>query len=180
MNSLYLQLFLQFFHIGVFSFGGGYATLPFLYRISEEFHWYSISQLTNMLALSSVTPGPIGINMATFTGFSTSGITGSLIATTAIILPSIIFVIIVSKIIDKFRDNPYIKNITKTLKAVGCALLTSVLLKLLLSSNLGLIGVIILSVFIITSFINKKDPLFYLGTGALIGLALGCLNLIGV
>ena len=64
--NLFIQLFLQFFHVGVFSFGGGYATLPFLYDIAEKYHWYSAKQLTDMLAISSITPGPIGVNVATF------------------------------------------------------------------------------------------------------------------
>ena len=64
--KLLIQLFLQFFHVGVFSFGGGYATLPFLYDIAEKFHWYTSKQLTDMLAISSITPGPVGVNVATF------------------------------------------------------------------------------------------------------------------
>ncbi len=180
MIKLLLQLFWQFFHIGIFSFGGGYATLPFLYYISEHFHWYSTSQLTNMLALSSVTPGPVGINMATFTGFTTSGIIGALTATSAIILPSLIFVFFVSKIIDKFQNNIYVKNTIKTLKSVGCALLTCVAVKLLFNSNLNLIGSIILLFFLISAFLQKKDPIFYLSAGAIVGIIAGYLNLIGV
>ena len=180
LSSLYLKLFLQFFYIGLFSFGGGYATLPFLYDIAEKFHWYSISQLTNMIALSSVTPGPIGINMATFAGFTTSGILGALIATTSIVLPSLIFVTVVSKIIDKFKTNPYVNNVIKTLKPAGCALLTAVLIKLLFSTNLHLIGFILLIVFIISACIKKREPLFYLGISAIIGIVCGYLNFIGV
>ena len=103
--KLLIQLFLQFFHVGVFSFGGGYATLPFLYDIAEKFHWYTSKQLTDMLAISSITPGPVGVNVATFAGFTTKGILGALIATTAVILPSFIIVTIVSKVLDKFRTN---------------------------------------------------------------------------
>ena len=126
MIKLFVQLFFQFFHIGVFSFGGGYATLPFLYEIAEKFHWYSTRQLTDMLAISSITPGPIGVNMATFAGFSTSGILGALIATIAIVLPSLIIVTITSKIIDKFKTNLYVKNAVRALKPAGCALLSAV------------------------------------------------------
>lgn len=180
LNSIYLKLFLQFFHIGIFSFGGGYATIPFLYDIAEKFHWYSVSQLTNMLAVSSITPGPVGINMATFAGFTTSGISGALLATGAIILPSLFFVTIVSKIIDKFRTNKYINNVIKTLKPAGCALLTAVLIKLLFTSNLHFIGSFILIALVISACIKKQDPLFYLASGAIIGLVCGFLNLIGV
>ena len=100
-----LQLFCSFFNIGLFSFGGGYATLPFLYDIADKFHWYSSKQLTDMLAVASITPGPVGVNVATFAGFTTSGILGALIATTAVILPSFIIVSIVARVLDKFKTN---------------------------------------------------------------------------
>lgn len=180
MNNLYLQLFLQFFHVGVFSFGGGYATLPFLYDIAEKFHWYSSKQLTDMLAIASITPGPVGVNVATFAGFSTSGILGAIIATTAVILPSFIIVTIVSKVLDKFKTNKTVKGAIKGIKAAGCALLTSVGIKLLFTSDLHLLGTILLIVFVGTSFVKRQDPLFYLGVSAVIGLGLGYFNLIGV
>lgn len=180
MLNLYSLLFLQFFHIGIFSFGGGYATLPFLYDIAEKFHWYSTNQLTDMLAISSLTPGPVGVNMATFAGFTTSGVTGAFIATTAIMLPSFIIVSIVYKILDKFKTNTYVKSAVSALKPAGCALLSAVGIKLLFTSNLHLIGILILAAFIISANIKKFDPLFYLGISALIGLILGQLNLIGV
>lgn len=178
--KIFLQLFVQFFHIGVFSFGGGYATLPFLYDIAEKYHWYTTKQLTDMLAISSITPGPVGVNVATFAGFATSGILGSIIATTAIILPSFIIVTIVSKTLDKFKTNPYVKGALKTIKPAGCALLSAVGIKLLFTSNLHLFGTLLLVAFISTSFWKKQDPLFYLGVSALVGLILGHFNWIGV
>ena len=180
MIELLVQIFLQFFHIGLFSFGGGYATLPFLYDIAEKFQWYSVSQLTDMIALSSITPGPVGINMATFAGFATSGILGAFIATTAIMLPSFIIVSIVSKMLDKFKNNEYVKSIIHSLKPAGCALLCAVGINLVFTSHLKLIGLIILAVFIASSFIKKRDPLFYLGVSAILGFILGHLNWIGV
>lgn len=178
--KIYLELFLQFFHIGVFSFGGGYATLPFLYDIAEKYHWYTTRQLTDMLAISSITPGPVGVNVATFAGFATSGILGALIATTAIILPSYIIVTIVFKILDKFKTNSYIKGAIKALKPAGCALLSAVGIKLLFTSNLHLLGTILLAIFILTSFRKKLDPLFYLTVSAAAGFILGHFNWIGV
>ena len=124
--KLLIQLFLQFFHVGVFSFGGGYATLPFLYDIAEKFHWYTSKQLTDMLAISSITPGPVGVNVATFAGFTTKGILGALIATTAVILPSFIIVTIVSKVLDKFRTNRTVQGAIRGIKPAGCALLSAV------------------------------------------------------
>ena len=173
MNNLYLQLFAQFFHVGLFSFGGGYATLPFLYDIADKFHWYSSKQLTDMLAVASITPGPVGVNVATFAGFTTSGILGALLATTAVILPSFIIVSIVARVLDKFKTNKTVQGAIRGIKA-------AVGIKLLFTSNLHLLGTILLGLFIGTSFIKKQDPLFYLGVSAVIGLALGYFNLIGV
>lgn len=180
MLKLLSQLFLQFFHVGVFSFGGGYATLPFLYDIADKFHWYSAKQLTDMLAISSITPGPVGVNVATFAGFTTAGILGSLVATSAIILPSYIIVTIVFKVIDKFRTNRNIKGAIRGLKPAGCALLSAVGIKLLFTSNLHLLGTLILLGFLILSIKKKQDPLFYLGVSALLGLIIGHFNWIGV
>lgn len=178
--NLFIQLFLQFFHVGVFSFGGGYATLPFLYDIAEKYHWYSTKQLTDMLAISSITPGPVGVNVATFAGFATSGILGSLIATTAIILPSYIIVTIVYKVLDKFRTNRNVKGAIRGLKPAGCALLSAVGIKLLFTSNLHLLGTLILVAFVVASLKQKHDPLFYLGISAVLGLVIGYFNWIGV
>ena len=180
MLKLLSQLFLQFFHVGVFSFGGGYATLPFLYDIADKFHWYSAKQLTDMLAISSITPGPVGVNVATFAGFTTAGILGSLVATTAIILPSYIIVTIVFKVIDKFRTNRNIKGAIRGLKPAGCALLSAVGIKLLFTSNLHLLGTLILLGFLILSNKKKQDLFFYLGISAILGLIIGHFNWIGV
>ncbi|MGN0030677.1 MAG: chromate transporter [Candidatus Gastranaerophilaceae bacterium] len=177
---LYLQLFLQFFHVGVFSFGGGYATLPFLYDIAEKYHWYSAKQLTDMLAISSITPGPVGVNMATFAGFTTSGILGALIATSAIVLPSFIIVTIVSKLLDKFKTNQSVKGAIRGLKAAGCALLSAVGIRLIFTSNLHLLGTLLLLALLISGLIKKRDPLFYLGVAAVFGLVVGYFNWIGV
>ena len=177
---LYLQLFWQFFQIGIFSFGGGYATMPFLYEIADKFHWYSPSELTNMLAVSSITPGPVGVNVATFAGFNSGGVLGSVLATTAVILPSFIIVTIVSKTLEKFKTNRMVKGAIRAIKPAGCALLTSVGIKLLFTSNLHLFGTLILIALIITSFVKKLDPLLYLAITATAGLIIGYLNWIGI
>lgn len=177
---IYLQLFWQFFQIGIFSFGGGYATLPFLYVIADKFHWFTTSELTNMLAISSITPGPVGVNVATFAGFNSAGIIGSMLATTAVVLPSFIIVTIVSKTLEKFKTNRFVKSAVKSLKPAGCALLSSVGIKLLFTSNLYLFGTLLLILLIILSFIKKLDPLFYLGISAVAGLILGSINWIGI
>lgn len=177
---LYLRLFFEFFYIGLFSFGGGYATIPFLYDIIEKYHWYSAKQLSDMIAVSSVTPGPVGINVATFAGFQTSGILGAFIATLSIVLPSYIIVTIVYKLIDKFKDCTAVKGAVFALKPAGCALLSAVGIKMLFKSNLHLFGTLLLLTFIIISFNKKLSPAFYLTLSAIFGLVLGYFNVIGV
>ncbi len=166
---IYLQLFLEFFHIGLFSFGGGYATLPFLFHIAETKDWYSAKQLTDMIAISSITPGPVGVNVATFAGYTTSGILGALIATTSVILPSIIIVIIISKLLQQFKHNPYVRSVIYTIKPAGCGLLAAVGVNMFLN-NINLFGMVLFVALLILSFIKKRDPLFYLGVSALFGL----------
>ena len=159
---IYLQLALEFFKIGLFSFGGGYATIPFLYHISQEFHWYTLEELSQMTAVASITPGPVGINVATYAGLKTTGILGALIATITEILPSLVLVLIVSKLLKKFSDNFYIKSIIETLKPISCALLTSVAIGLLKPEIKDLKAMILLSILLILSWKTKKEPLFYI------------------
>ncbi len=177
---IYWQLFWNFFNIGVFSFGGGYATLPFLYHISETYNWYSFDDLSNMIAVSSITPGPIGINMATFAGFKTAGILGSLLATASIILPSLIFVILISKVLKKFRENIYVDSIIYVLKPLGCGLLTAVgvnmFLNDFLTENINLFNIGFLTILILISLHKKFNPLFYLGISAIYGVTMAALQ----
>ncbi len=106
--SLYLRLFWEFFKTGLFSVGGGMATLPFLKNIAVRTGWYTFSDLADMVAVSESTPGPMGVNMATYVGFKTGGIPGGVIATLGLILPSIIVILIIATVLDKFRKNKYV------------------------------------------------------------------------
>ena len=169
---IYLYLFWEFFKIGLFSFGGGYATLPFLYHISEVYGWYTLDELTQMTAIASITPGPVGINVATFAGLKSAGIFGSALATTAEMLPSLFLVIIVSKLLKKFSDNFYVKTAIETLKPVSCALLTSVALGLLKPEIRDVKAMILLTVLLLMSWKSKRDPLFYILIAAVVGIVI--------
>ncbi len=175
---IYLKLFLEFFHIGLFSFGGGYATLPFLYHIADIQKWYTTKELADMIAISSITPGPIGVNVATFAGFKTAGILGSLIATTSVILPSFIIVVIISKVLEQFKHNKYVRSVIYTLKPAGCGLLAAVGVDMFIN-NINIPGMILLAGLFFASLTEKRDPLFYLGVSALVGLIAGFFNLTG-
>lgn len=169
---IYLQLFFEFFNIGLFSFGGGYATIPFLYHISETYGWYTLDELTQMVAVASITPGPVGINVATYAGLKSGGIFGSLLATTAEMLPSLFLVILVSKLLKKFSDNFYVKSLIETLKPISCALLASVALGLLKPEITDVKAMILLGILLILSWKSKKDPLYYILISAIVGVAI--------
>ena len=106
--SVYLRLYWEFFKTGLFAVGGGMATLPFLKDIGQSTGWYTYTDLMNMLAVSESTPGLIGINMATYVGFTVGGIPGAVIATLGEVTPSIIVILIVAMMLKKFRDNRYV------------------------------------------------------------------------
>nr|WP_325303881.1 chromate transporter [uncultured Dysosmobacter sp.] len=110
MMAIYLRLYLEFFKTGLFAVGGGMATLPFLKEIGEATGWYTYGDLMNMLAVSESTPGPIGINMATYVGYTVGGVPGAVIATLGEITPSIIVILIVAAILKSFRDNRYVNS----------------------------------------------------------------------
>ena len=104
-----LDLFFSFFKIGLFAVGGGPATIPYLMDLTETKDWYTMKELTNMIAISESTPGPLGINMATYAGFTTAGITGGIIATLGLVTPSVIVIIIIARFLNNFSENRYVK-----------------------------------------------------------------------
>lgn len=118
-----LTLFLEFFKIGLFAVGGGLATLPFLYELAEKYDWVTSADISNLVAISESTPGPLGVNMATYVGFLQSGPIGGIIATLGLITPSVIVILIVVKILDKFKESPIVQNVFYGLRAASCALI---------------------------------------------------------
>ncbi len=172
-----LHLIYEFFKIGLFSFGGGYATIPFLYELVHNYGWYSENQLTNMIAISMITPGPVGANMATFAGFQSFGVLGGIVATLSLVFPSLLFVIFVSKILKEYKDKFLIKTILYSLKPAGCGLLCAVGLNLF-KSHVNSIYALALFIFLfVISFKFKKNPLYYFLFASIIGI---CFQLFGV
>ena len=106
---IYLQLFYEFFKTGLFAVGGGLATLPFLYDMADRTGWFTRPQLADMLAVSESTPGPIGVNMATYVGFVTRGIPGAIISTLGLVTPSVIVILIIAAFLKAFRHNRYVE-----------------------------------------------------------------------
>ena len=105
---LYLKLFFEFFKTGLFAVGGGMATIPFLADMAEKTGWFTAAQLADMIAVGESTPGPIGVNMATYVGYTTGGIPGAIIATLGLVTPSVIIILIIARVLKSFRDNKYV------------------------------------------------------------------------
>ena len=129
---VYIKLFFEFFKTGLFAIGGGMATLPFLKAIGESTGWYTNAELMNMLAVSESTPGPIGINMATYVGFKVAGIPGAIVATIGEITPSIVVIILVAAILNKFKNSKLVGDVFYGLRPtssglIGAACVTVVL-----------------------------------------------------
>lgn len=182
MLKLYFLLYYEFLKIGIFAIGGGYAALPFLYYVQEQYKWFTIEELTNMIAVSNITPGPIGINMATYTGFTTAGFFGSFLATAAIISAPFVIVIAIIKLFDKFKSCNWVSHIFLGLRPASCALLASIGIKLLMqtianknsifsiSTQIDYKALILFVVLIIPFSFMKKNPLLAIIAGAVGGI----------
>jgi len=119
-------LFYEFFITGTFAIGGGLTTLPFLARMSQRHSgWFSTEDLTNMIAVSESTPGPIGINMSTFVGFKVAGIPGVFVTAVAIVLPSAIIILIISRFLEKYMSNKYVKSVFSCLRPAVTGLIAA-------------------------------------------------------
>ena len=193
---IYLQLFWEFFKTGLFAVGGGMATLPFLQAIGESTGWYTYTDLMNMLAVSESTPGPIGINMATYVGFTAAGIPGAVIATLGEVTPSIIVILIVAAVLQSFRNNKYVDRafyglrpastgligaacvsvILEVLTGVRLALLTGIVKAPVLSgeSLLNIPGLLLAAALIVlTNYVPRVKnlhPIVFIGLSAAVGI----------
>ena len=134
---IYLRLFWEFFKIGMFSVGGGMATLPFLYNMSDATGWFTYAQIADMLAVSESTPGPIGINMATYTGFHVGGVLGSVLATLGIIIPATVIVLTVARFLQRFSHSVLVQDVFYGLRPASVGLILSAALSVLLISLLN-------------------------------------------
>lgn len=157
---LYLQLFLQFFLIGALSFGGGYASLPLIQgTVVEKQHWLTYAEFADVLTLSEVTPGPIALNAASFAGFRTAGIPGSVAATLGCAAPSCIIVSILAVLYMKYRKGAVFSQVLATIRPAVCAMIFSSFLTV---AGLALFGTSVLSE-IAMSMLNLAALLLFAG-----------------
>ena len=135
---IYLQLFLSFLQIGLFSFGGGYAAMPLIQgQVVTAHGWLSMSEFTDLITISQMTPGPIAVNSATFVGIKIAGIPGALIATLGCILPSCIIVTVIAKLYLRYRELDMLQGILNSLRPAVVAMIASAGISILITAFWG-------------------------------------------
>lgn len=185
-----LQLFWEFLKIGLFSVGGGMATLPFLYDLSDKMGWYTYAQLADMVAVSESTPGPVGINMATYVGYTVGGFGGAVLATLGVLVPGTVIVLIIAGMLARFRGNRYVDAAfyglrpasTGLIAAAGVSVIGVALLNTALYEETGRLldlvsvkAVILAAVlWVLTNVVKptkKLHPVVFIAASAVVGIA---------
>lgn len=190
---LYLQLFWEFFKTGLFAVGGGMATIPFLYDMADKTGWFTRQDLANMIAVGESTPGPIGVNMATYVGFITGmeqggtayAIMGAVTATVGLVMPSLIVILIVAAVLKSFRENPYVDRAFYGLRPASTGLIAAAGLSVVMS-NLFFAGnglslaainwkgwILAAALWLLTNKVKatkKLHPIVFIGCSAVVGI----------
>ena len=186
---IYLQLFWEYFKAGLFAVGGGMATIPFLYEISDRTGWFTHRDLANMLAVSESTPGPIGVNMATYVGYVTgmkeggvaNAILGSVTASIGLVMPSLIVILIVAAMLKRFKNSPLVQKTFYGLRPASTGLIAAAGLSVAISnlfdtaaSSVNWKGCILAVVlWVLTNKVSKTKklhPIVFIGFSALVGI----------
>ncbi len=186
MNELWL-LFLTFLKIGAFTFGGGYAMIPLITSAVTQYQWLGMQEITDIVAISQMTPGPLAINAATFTGIKVSGLVGGLVATIAVCLPCVCITMLVSKYFFQFQHNKRVQGILYTIRPVVVGMILAATLTIALTSFFSLqgtggimelthitkvsyysIAIAILSFWWISC--KEKSPIAMIGISAILGI----------
>lgn len=176
----YILLFVEFFKVGLFAIGGGLATLPFLYQLADKYDWFTPQMIGDMLAISESTPGPIGVNMATYTGFTSGGILGGIITTIGLVAPSVIVIYIIYGFLKKFRDSKIVSDVFNGIRPAVTGLIAAVWLGLLkdeilkegagLAQMINIKAVVLFAALFVLTKKTDKHPLFYIAIAAVIGI----------
>ena len=173
----------EFFKTGLFAVGGGLATLPFLTQMQQKYGWFTAEELANMIAVGESTPGPIGVNMATYVGFKTFGIPGAVLATLSLILPSLIIIMFIAKALDKYKENTLIQNMFSFMRPAVAGLIAAAgfsVIKIALFrtadtflASFNWIAIAIFALLLVCTQIKKLKkihPIAYIAIGAVLGI----------
>ena len=185
---IWLAMFWEFFKAGLFAVGGGLATLPFLYDISERTGWFTAEDIANMIAISESTPGPLGVNMATYAGFQALGIPGGIFTTLSLTAPALIVITAIYAVLSKFRESEAVARIfyglrpasTALIAAAGLGVAKVALLNTALYESTGSLmqlvnwpSLILALVIFVTLKKFKKHPIWYIAISAVAGIVMG-------
>ena len=189
---IYLLLFWEFFKTGLFAVGGGLATLPFLTQMSVSHpDWFTTQMLADMIAVSESTPGPIGVNMATYVGYTVAGIPGAIVATCSLVLPSLIIITIIAGMLEKYMNNKYVQWVFSGLRPAVTGLIAAagysvIKLSIMVPDAVFSIKalwavfdwkcVLIFAIFILLTqlkWTKKLHPIIYIAVAAVLGIVLG-------
>lgn len=181
---IYLTLAYEFFKMGLFAVGGGMATVPFLMDLTTKYDWFTASELANMIAISESTPGPVGVNMATYAGYQAAGISGALVATLSLTAPALLIMIMIAKFLANFSENPTVKAAFYGIRPAVAALIGYAVWELLkialVSVENGVSHINYLNVVICLGTLGllqikklkKLHPLVWIVAGAVVGVVL--------
>ena len=180
-----ITICLEFLKTGLFAVGGGLATLPFLTQMQIKYNWFSATDLANMIAVSESTPGPIGVNMATYVGHASHGIVGALSATLSLVFPSLVVIMFIAKAMDKYQKNPLVQNmfafmrpaVAGLIAAAGFSVLKIALLKEgeAFFASFNWIAIALFAVLLVCTQLKKLKklhPIVFIAVGAVIGVLL--------
>ena len=186
---IYLQLFWEFFQTGLFAVGGGMATIPFLYDISDKTGWFTHQDLANMIAVGESTPGPIGVNVATYVGFVTGmdqgsighAIFGAVTATLGLVLPSLIVILIVAAMLKRFKDSPLVQKAFYGLRPASTGLIAAAGISVAVANLFGSPAfsinwkgwILAIVLWLLTNKVKqtkKLHPIVFIGASALVGI----------
>jgi chromate transporter len=178
-----LTMYFEFFKTGLFAVGGGLATLPFLTQMQQNYGWFTAEELANMIAVGESTPGPIGVNMATYVGFSSFGVFGGILATLSLVLPSLIIIMIVARAMDRYQKSPLVQNmfafmrpaVAGLIAAAGFAVLKIALFHEAETFLLSISWVAVALYAVLVALLHWKPlkkihPIAFIAAGAVIGV----------
>lgn len=166
----YLLLFWEFFQIGLFAVGGGLVTVPFLFDLANKYSWFTTKELVDMIAVSQSTPGPVGINMATYAGYSAAGVGGALVATLSEVLPSMVVVAMVAKILDKWSCDVRVNNVLSAIRPAVLALILFAGWDIAKETIIDYKTAGILVALLVAMRLYKTSAIFYIIISAVIGI----------
>ena len=188
-DMIFLRLFFEFFRVGLFSIGGGLATIPFLQDMGSRTGWFNAVDLANMIAVSESTPGPLGVNMASYVGFDVGGPAGCIIATLGLIAPSIVVILLIARFLQRFRSSRIVDGVFYGLRPASAGLIAAAGLEVAKTSLLfweklfpwdGTVVfqlfhwkaiLLFLAVFVLIRFtaLKKLHPIVFIAVSAVVG-----------